>query len=628
MLTNIREGLGKLFAILVLALIAVTFVFWGVDFGLTTGTVAARVNGEDVSLYEFDQALRTREQQLALSASGQITNETRNQLRSEVINMLVADQVALQRARDLGFVVTEELVATAIASQPQFQVGDNFSFDIYQSRLISEGITADYYEAIQENALYLNSLRNLFTDTSFVLPYEFRLIVGLLTEQRRFSYALFPMDIYYDESSIPDESLAIYFDANRQNYLTDASLDISLIEINSDMFDETANISEEELLEYYEINSDRFINEEQRLARHILLPLRSNELGEDLVGRISQGELFEDLASEYSQDTLSAQQGGDLGFISRGLFPAEFEEVLFSLEVGSISNLVETQFGLHIIRLDEINQGLVQEYDEVRDILLVELQNELEGTQFYDTAIQLADLLYSNNLDLLSLAGSINLPINEITNLTLESDQVDIRIIETAFLPELRNGSISPIIELGENHLAVLQVANYYEPVPLEFEVVTSEIRSGLAQAEAVRLAQIQAQSFLDALQEALDGGADIPQLAQEMGATWSEPRWVARDGELNDTPLELAEASFVLEKPNEGSFVVNITQLNNGQPVVMILNDVEYGSTEELDDTVRQSYGFQLTELISAIEYETYLQQAFEDASINISDMALAPVY
>jgi len=628
MLTNIREGLGKLFAILVLALIAVTFVFWGVDFGLTTGTVAARVNGEDVSLYEFDQALRTREQQLALSASGQITNETRNQLRSEVINMLVADQVALQRARDLGFVVTEELVATAIASQPQFQVGDNFSFDIYQSRLISEGITADYYEAIQENALYLNSLRNLFTDTSFVLPYEFRLIVGLLTEQRRFSYALFPMDIYYDESSIPDESLAIYFDANRQNYLTDASLDISLIEINSDMFDETANISEEELLEYYEINSDRFINEEQRLARHILLPLRSNELGEDLVGRISQGELFEDLASEYSQDTLSAQQGGDLGFISRGLFPAEFEEVLFSLEVGSISNLVETQFGLHIIRLDEINQGLVQEYDEVRDILLAELQNELEGTQFYDTAIQLADLLYSNNLDLLSLAGSINLPINEITNLTLESDQVDIRIIETAFLPELRNGSISPIIELGENHLAVLQVANYYEPVPLEFEVVTSEIRSGLAQAEAVRLAQIQAQSFLDALQEALDGGADIPQLAQEMGATWSEPRWVARDGELNDTPLELAEASFVLEKPNEGSFVVNITQLNNGQPVVMILNDVEYGSTEELDDTVRQSYGFQLTELISAIEYETYLQQAFEDASINISDMALAPVY
>ena len=628
MLTNIREGLGKLFAILVLALIAVTFVFWGVDFGLTTGTVAARVNGEDVSLYEFDQALRTREQQLALSASGQITNETRNQLRSEVINMLVADQVALQRARDLGFVVTEELVATAIASQPQFQVGDNFSFDIYQSRLISEGITADYYEAIQENALYLNSLRNLFTDTSFVLPYEFRLIVGLLTEQRRFSYALFPMDIYYDESSIPDESLAIYFDANRQNYLTDASLDISLIEINSDMFDETANISEEELLEYYEINSDRFINEEQRLARHILLPLRSNELGEDLVGRISQGELFEDLASEYSQDTLSAQQGGDLGFISRGLFPAEFEEVLFSLEVGSISNLVETQFGLHIIRLDEINQGLVQEYDEVRDILLVELQNELEGTQFYDTAIQLADLLYSNNLDLLSLADSINLPINEITNLTLESDQVDIRIIETAFLPELRNGSISPIIELGENHLAVLQVANYYEPVPLEFEVVTSEIRSGLAQAEAVRLAQIQAQSFLDALQEALDGGADIPQLAQEMGATWSEPRWVARDGELNDTPLELAEASFVLEKPNEGSFVVNITQLNNGQPVVMILNDVEYGSTEELDDTVRQSYGFQLTELISAIEYETYLQQAFEDASINISDMALAPVY
>ena len=220
------------------------------------------------------------------------------------------------------------------------------------------------------------------------------------------------------------------------------------------------------------------------------------------------------------------------------------------------------------------------------------------------------------------------MPINEITNLTLESDQVDIRIIETAFLPELRNGSISPIIELGENHLAVLQVANYYEPVPLEFEVVTSEIRSGLAQAEAVRLAQIQAQSFLDALQEALDGGADIPQLAQEMGATWSEPRWVARDGELNDTPLELAEASFVLEKPNEGSFVVNITQLNNGQPVVMILNDVEYGSTEELDDTVRQSYGFQLTELISAIEYETYLQQAFEDASINISDMALAPVY
>jgi peptidyl-prolyl cis-trans isomerase D len=629
MLTNIREGLGKLFAILVLVLIAVTFVFFGVDLGLTTGTVAAKVNGDDISLYEFDQALRFREQQLALNNPGQITNDLRNQIRGEVVNSLVSDRVALQRSKELGFMVTDEAVADAIANQEQFRLGDQFSFDIYQSRLVGEGITAQYYESLQSDSLHLNALKNLFIDTSFLLPYEYNLIIGLMTERRRFGYAVFPTEALYDESMIPEESLRIYYDANSQNYATDLALDINLVEISADMFDESIDITESDILAYYEANSDRFISNEGRSASHILLPSGSTDLGQDLIARLANGDSFEDLAVEYSQDTLSAELGGDLGFISRGLFPSEFEDALFSLEVGTVSNLVETQFGIHIIRLDLIEEGSAQELDEVRSILLAEIQEGSAGTLFYEKASQLADLLYTNNADLQSIASSLELPIREVTNLTLESDQiVDPMILQNAFSAELQDGAISPIIELDDNRLAVMQVVNFRDPEPLAFDVVENQIRQQLARSEANRLAQIQAEAFLDDLQLAFDNQADIPMLAQESGASWFEPRWVSRDGELNDTPIELAESSFILEKPSVGSFVANITQLQDGASVVVILNDVEFGSADNLDPTIRQAYSYQLTELISAIEYESYLQQALSDATVNISNAAIAPVY
>jgi peptidyl-prolyl cis-trans isomerase D len=629
MLTNIREGFGKLFAILVLVLIAVTFVFFGVDLGLTTGTVAARVNGDDISLYEFDQALRFREQQLAVNNPGQITNELRNQIRGEVVNSLISDRVALQRSKELGFMVTDDDVAIAIANQEQFRLGNQFSFDIYQSRLIGEGITTQYYESLQSDALYLNSLKNLFIDTSFLLPYEYNLIIGLMTERRRFSYAVFPTDVHYNDTIIPEASLRIYYDANSQNYTTDVALDINLVEISADMFEESMEVTELDIVAYYEANSDRFISNEGRSASHILLPSSSTDLGQELLNRLANGELFEDLAVEYSQDTLSAEQGGGLGFISRGLFPIEFEEALFSLEVGAVSNLVETQFGIHIIKLDLIEEGSVQELDEVRSILLAEIQEGSAGTLFYEKASQLADLLYTNNADLQSIALALKLPIREVTNLTINNDQqVDPLILQNAFLPDLQDGVISPIIELDDNRLAVIQVVNFRDPEPLAFEIVEDQIRQQLAQSEANRLAQIQAEAFLAELQVAFDNQTDIPMLAQESGASWFEPRWVSRDGVLNDTPIELAESSFILEKPSAGSFVANITQLQSGTPVVIILNDVEFGSADNLEPTIRQAYGYQLTELISAIEYESYLQQALSDATVNISDTAIAPVY
>ncbi len=630
MLTSIREGLGKIFALVILLLIAISFIFWGVDFGLTSGTIAARVNGEDVSLYEFDQALRFREQQAVLGAQGNFDVNTRNQLRQEVINALVADKAILQRSQDRGFVVSDDDVATAIANRQEFRIGDEFSFDIYQSRLINEGITPDYYESLQRNALQLGMLQQSITGTSFILPYEFRLALGLLTERRRFSYAQFDVASYINEDTIPDESVEIYYNANSQNYVTEPSITLEVLEITSDTMTDDFMPTESSIEEYYQANIERFVSDEQRRASHILFEPGSFISAEQVLERLNNGEAFNDLALEFSVDQLSAQNGGDLGFISRGLYPDSFDQALYSLDsVGDYSQIVETQFGLHIIRLDELELGQSQPIEEVRDILIAELELEAQGSAFYEKSIQLADLIYQNNTDLDFISGSLGIDITRYEGVTPADSEINSTILTNAFNAGLiDSGSTSPLIEISENHIAVIRVSDYVEPQERSLDEVTDLIRGQLARSDAERIAFADAEAFLERLQSALENGEDIPNIASQFNATWNEPRWVSRNGELNETPIELANASYTLQKPDLDSYIANITQLQSGDPVVMILSAVEMGSTEALDEFTRQSYGLQLTDLNASIEYDVYVRQAVNDADINISQAVITPIF
>ncbi len=630
MLTSIREGLGKIFALVVLLLIAISFIFWGVDFGLTSGTIAARVNGEDVSLYEFDQALRFREQQAVLGAQGNFDVNTRNQLRQEVINALVADKAILQRSQDRGFVVSDDDVATAIANRQEFRIGDEFSFDIYQSRLINEGITPDYYESLQRNALQLGMLQQSITGTSFILPYEFRLALGLLTERRRFSYAQFDVASYINEDTIPDESVEIYYNANSQNYVTEPSITLEVLEITSDTMTDDFMPTESSIEEYYQANIERFVSDEQRRASHILFEPGNFISAEQVLERLNNGEAFNDLALEFSVDQLSAQNGGDLGFISRGLYPDSFDQALYSLDsVGDYTQIVETQFGLHIIRLDELELGQSQPIEEVRDILIAELELEAQGSAFYEKSIQLADLIYQNNTDLDFISGSLGIDITRYEGVTPVDSEINSTILTNAFNAGLiDSGSTSPLIEISENHIAVIRVSDYVEPQERSLDEVTDLIRGQLARSDAERIAFADAEAFLERLQSALENGEDIPNIASQFNATWNEPRWVSRNGELNETPIELANASYTLQKPDLDSYIANITQLQSGDPVVMILSAVEMGSTEALDEFTRQSYGLQLTDLNASIEYDVYVRQAVNDADINISQAVITPIF
>ena len=630
MLTSIREGLGKIFALVILLLIAISFIFWGVDFGLTSGTIAARVNGEDVSLYEFDQALRFREQQAVLGAQGNFDVNTRNQLRQEVINALVADKAILQRSQDRGFVVSDDDVATAIANRQEFRIGDEFSFDIYQSRLINEGITPDYYESLQRNALQLGMLQQSITGTSFILPYEFRLALGLLTERRRFSYAQIDVASYINEDTIPDESVEIYYNANSQNYVTEPSITLEVLEIMSDTMTDNFMPTESSIEEYYQANIERFVSDEQRRASHILFEPGNFISAEQVLERLNNGEAFNDLALEFSVDQLSAQNGGDLGFISRGLYPDSFDQALYSLDsVGDYTQIVETQFGLHIIRLDELELGQSQPIEEVRDILIAELELEAQGSAFYEKSIQLADLIYQNNTDLDFISDSLGIDITRYEGVTPVDSEINSTILTNAFNAGLiDSGSTSPLIEISENHIAVIRVSDYVAPQERSLDEVTDLIRGQLARSDAERIAFADAEAFLERLQSALENGEDIPNIASQFNATWNEPRWVSRSGELNETPIELANASYTLQKPDLDSYIANITQLQSGDPVVMILSAVEMGSTEALDEFTRQSYGLQLTDLNASIEYDAYVRQAVNDADINISQAVITPIF
>lgn len=133
------------------------------------------------------------------------------------------------------------------------------------------------------------------------------------------------------------------------------------------LLDPYIEISEEEMREYFETNKASFDQVEQVKASHILV--ETEELALEVKGKLDDGEDFSDLAEEYSEDTANSELGGNLGYFDREKMVEEFSDAAFSMEVGEISQPVETNFGYHIIKIDDKLEAKEATYEESKDMI-------------------------------------------------------------------------------------------------------------------------------------------------------------------------------------------------------------------------------------------------------------------
>ena len=630
MLQAMREGVGRWVAVVILGLLSVAFIFWGVDFTLTGSPFAAKVNGTDIPILEFERGLQAQQAEYQELYRTEITDDLQRELRLAVLEQLIRNEALLQNVESAGYRVSDERLISSIRERPEFQIGDEFSIDVYRATLLNLGMTQPTFEAMQRENLSLLELQGGIMTSGFYTEEEYTRYVELYNQRREIAYALFSVDDFLAEAIVEEEAVLSHYEANQAAYYSDESVNLEYIEILGADLAADVELTEEDIAAYYEDERYRFQTEEERRAAHILIDKDTGDPGAvvaAILDRLNDGEEFSVLAEEFSEDAGTMGQGGDLGWVSRGLLVGPFEDALFSMVVGDIEGPVETDFGYHIIRLDEIRAEELQTLEDVRDELVLDMQAQRSEQLFYDRASQLADLSFEAFDELATVATQMDVPLQTFEGFTRNGTSspflLSTPVVQAAYsfeVLEQRENSLP--IELSPDHVLVVRVTDHQVPAEQSLEIVREEVEQELLRVEARRLAEVASAAFLSATPRA----EDLEVLASENGGTWVPPAFVERTNA--DIPTQVLASAFRSPKPLPGSVIRELVSLASGDQAVLLLYTVELGLVDTISREERDLQIRQLAEQATMFEITGYASQVREEATVRIPDIVLDPVF
>ena len=636
MLQKLRESTGRWIAVVILGLIAVTFIFFGIDFSSVGATFAAKVNGETIPLVEFERELQQTQNQFQQQYPIELTEELRRTLRRQVIDRMVLGKALEQRADEMGYRVSDERLAESIRQIAAFQGPDGeFSSAAYSVLLTQQGLSPRGFEELQRTQLELGELENGIASSTFLTPDEYRRYIELFNERRELAYALFSVDDFLPKVAIGDDAVAAYYEENGDRYMSPETVDLEYVELDQASIAATVEVTDEALADYYEQEKDRFQTPEERHARHILVTIEDGDeaaaeaKANAILARIQGGEDFAAVATEVSDDAGTKPAGGDLGWIGRGMLAGPFEDTLFSMQVGDVAGPVKSDFGYHIIKLEEIREGSERPFEEVRDEITSEYRSAQADQRFFDDANRLADLAFDAYDELDSVAMEMNLPLKTLDGFSRSGDPEvfpnSMPVVQSAFGEELvDSGRNSALIELNDNDdVLVLRVKAHHLPEQLPLENVTDEIRGELSRQAAEKLVDEAAMAFYEELQ----AGAEDPAAAAEAhGGSWNAKRWIERTDA--DVPRDLLGVVFGVLKPLPENGVRQVVPLSTGDEAVMVVSAIEPGQPDTVPREQRDQRQRQLSDESARAEMNGYAAEVRDSASIRIPEDVLNPTF
>ncbi|MBT8105744.1 MAG: hypothetical protein HKP05_08915, partial [Woeseiaceae bacterium] len=491
MLQNIREKFTGWIAIAILALIGFSFIFVGLNYSFIGQSYAAKVDGVDIGVAQFENAYR--EQLQSDPRLMQLPEEFRGQLRRNILEQLIQQRVIDNYLDEAGYQISDEQVMAMIQRAPEFQVDGRFDIETYRNLLAQAGYEPARFEAAQRVALRREQLQRAIRGSALVSPAEYRRFLNLAAEQRVVRVALIDVEAVASEITITDEMITAFYDDNPTLYQVPESADARYVEISRADVSQAIGVSEQELADYYEFNKDRYLQDEQRQARHILITFGDDEdaaeqKARDLLTRVQGGESFEALAGEFSDDTGTASNGGDLGVLTESQLEGPLGGAIFSMQEGEIEGPVKTDFGFHIVRLDRILERGPLPLDQVRAELTVELQDQKAESLYRDLERNLSDALFDAN-DIDSLAAAVGAEVKSIAGFTRQGGEplgANQPAIDAIFDESvLAGGLLSEIVELDANRSAVFVVTKHTEATRQPLDQVRDQVAEGLKNEQA-----------------------------------------------------------------------------------------------------------------------------------------------
>ncbi|MDN6318357.1 MAG: SurA N-terminal domain-containing protein [Marinobacter sp.] len=615
MLQDIRENAQGTIAKIIIGLLIVSLSIWGMDAivgGFSGEPEVATVNGEDITEREFLRVVQM-ESQRRLSDMERpdpaMLNE--DQIRKDVLDSLIQEQVLIQDANAQGLVLDDEDVDALITQMPQFQVDGEFNRDRFVSSVRNLGMGVGEFREAMRKQYVVNQIRGGVMQSGLVADGNVAQLLSIQNQTRSFRILQIPASAVSDELEVTDADIEAFYDENSDAFRQPDQVDAAYITLSLGALAGKIEISQDDLEAYYEQRASDLAREERR-ASHILIEdgADAEQTMASIQERLNAGESFGDLAEELSVDTVSAKEGGDLGYAGRGVYDEAFEEALFALEEGNVSDPVKTSFGVHLIRLDDVRRSEVPPLAELEQQLRNELARERAQEEYAEVRAELADSAYAAD-DLAGPAEELGLEVREVAGVTKEGGQAPFDhpgLVRQLFSDDvLEGGYNTELIDVGDNVSVVARVGEYREAQKLALEEVREDIRRTL-EARKTR-------EMLERRADAVIAGLEKGEALETLNAgEWEQFDDQARNAQGADQ--RVVQAAFSLTRPAEGEPSYGTAMTHSGVAVIA-LDAVNEGDAEEGSADFQQLRTF-LASLEGQREYAAYQQYLRSTAEVS----------
>jgi len=590
MLQAINDRIKGWLGIVVVVLIGLPFALWGIQSYLDDAgpRYAAKVNNSEISANEFERMVSLQRQSLLRQNNGKLPIEDKV-LRERTLSQLINQRLLEGFTYDNGYRISDVVLSERI--KQLFTVDGVFDRARFEAGVASYGMNIPMYEQTLRNELRLQQMQSAIVNSTFVTKDEVNKLAALNEQTRDISVLTFNVEHFSTASKPTEDEVKQYYEANLQRFMMPEKVKVDYVEITSDALAENVTVDEAQVKRMYDDYVASASGREERKARHILLQTGDNKAAakakiESIKQELEQGADFADLAKKYSQDSGSASQGGDLGWVALGEMVKPFEQTLFDMKKGTVSDIVETQFGYHLIELDDIRSETIAPLGVKRYEFEEDLKSEAVASMFYDLSERLASTAYENPSSLDAVVSALDLKVKTTDYFTHSSGEgiaADEKLRNVAFSPAvLEQGSNSDIIEISPKHVVVLRLNDHVNATPIPLDAVSSKIENILKIKnghEQTRTAALEIKSKIEA-------GTPVKEITAE-GITVEDIASLGRNDKAKVSDPSILYNAFDLP-PNEGDKPsVRAVDLMTGDVALLVLTKVNMAGNipqEKLD--------------------------------------------
>ena len=637
MLQAIRNKMHGWPSVILLGICVLAMSLFGMESYFTSrnDTFVAKVGKHEISQNDFQNRVNQLRQQAADEQGDHFDSSVfeKPEVKQQILDAMVDQQLLLQTNDDWGMRVSDQAVRDYIATIPAFQLNNQFDPTTYRTYLESQRKTPDSFESDIRSSLSGQLIPDAVNDTTIVTDATMDRFLSLISQRRDLRYFVLPRPKLADDQ-VTDAQIDAFYKAHQADYMNPEQVSVKYLEVNGADLKPDAAPSDDDLKKRYEDEKQRFVQPEQRLVSHILINVPANATPDQQKAALAKAEKiaaqatpgnFASLAKQDSEDLGSKIQGGDLGWLQKGVTNAPFEAAMFALQKNQISKPVLSPDGYHIIFLRDLRSGETKPFNDVRDQLVKELSTGGKDRKYNEVAGKLSDNTYQNPSSLEPAAAALSIPIKTTVLFSRKggSDALSSnpKFVAAAFGDDvLVQGNNSALIDLGNNHSVVLHIDKHVPAALRPLAEVKADVQKKILDERTVAAEKKQADEMIASLNK----GDAMTSVAASVHATIKTVveavRSQAPQAQVTaaTTPAPLLKQAFLMPHPAAGKSQFAAVDMQDGTFALLAVDKVQDGDLSKVPpeehDALRQqmaqAYGAEATrELIEQLRAKTKIQ-------------------